>query len=82
MNEPEKIDLRELSPLALEVLQALVVVHVAAGQDILQPGGVDAPHMSLHPHNGEIAVASLRLRLLVFCRQDGNGGDVLQAVVD
>ena len=37
-----------LAQLTLEELQAFVVVHIAAGQNVFQPRGFHAPHMGFH----------------------------------
>src|SRR5699024_7990191 len=68
--------------LLLEELQALVVVHVAARQDALQPGGVDGPAVGLQPGDGKGAAIRLLLRLFVLGRKDRLRGDVLEPVVD
>ena len=67
------VDDTGIHELALEILQALVVVHVAARQDILQPRCIHAPDMSLHPIDGELAAAGLCLGLLVLGANDGDG---------
>ena len=66
---------------ALEELQTLVVVHIAAGQDIFQPGRVDAPHMGLYPLDGISTVVGLGLGLLVLGGEHRHRRDILQAVV-
>ena len=71
-----------LAQLPLEELQALIVVHVAAVQDPLQPGRVDRPAVRFQPRDGKGAAVRLCLRLFVLGRKDRHRRDVLQPVVD
>src|SRR5699024_3296606 len=57
----QRIQNAALAQLPLEELQALVVVHVAARQDALQPGRVAGPAVGLQPGDGEGAAVGLGL---------------------